>query len=126
MRWASPNLAAQAAWLEHLGTAPGAEVIERNGTYVVRTRVRSNSENGVVSGPQSHVTSRLAEDLAGWFGEWGVPASWLCAEGDGLAETAAVLEAAGYRPERSGWEMRARLAGLDLAAPPMETSMSSG
>ena len=25
MEWASPNLAAQVAWLEHLGTAPGAE-----------------------------------------------------------------------------------------------------
>lgn len=117
MEWASPNLAAQVAWLEHLRTAPGAEVVERDGVCAVRTRVRSNSENGVVSGPRSKVTRALAEDLAGWFGEWGVPASWLCAEGDSLAEAGAVLASAGYRPERSGWEMRARIADLDLAAP---------
>jgi GNAT superfamily N-acetyltransferase len=117
MEWASPNLAAQVAWLEHLGTAPGAEVIERDGIYAVRTRVRSNAENGIVSGPPSRVTLALAQQLAGWFGEWGVPASWLCAEEAGRAEARSVLESAGYRPERSAWEMRARIAELDLAAP---------
>ena len=112
-----PNLAAQAAWFEHPGTAPGAEVVERDGVFAVRTRVRSNRENGVVSGPGTRVTRALAEELADWFGEWGVPASWLCAEGEARAEAGAALESAGYRPERSGWEMRARIAGLDLAAP---------
>ena len=116
MAWASPNLAAQAAYFEHLGTAPGAEVIERDGIFAVRTRVRSNGENGVVSEAGACVTRALAEELADWFGEWGVPASWLCEEGEARAEAGAALEAAGYRPERSAWEMRAHIAGLDLGA----------
>lgn len=112
--WGSPYLAAQAAYLRHLGTAPCAEVSEREGVYAVRTRVRSNGENAVLSGAGSRVTRSTAKALAGWFAEWGVPASWLCAEGAGRTRTATTLEAAGYRPERSGWEMRARLDGLAL------------
>jgi GNAT superfamily N-acetyltransferase len=112
--WGSPYLAAQAAYLRHLGTAPSAEVSERGGVYSVRTRVRSNGENAAVSGVASRVTRATAKALAGWFAEWGVPASWLCAEGAGRVRAAAALEATGYRPERSGWEMRARLDRLEL------------
>jgi GNAT superfamily N-acetyltransferase len=114
--WGSPYLAAQAAWLAHLGTAPGAEVLESEGLYAVRTRVTSNSENGVLSGAAAEVSRATAERLAAWFAEWSVPSSWLCAEGEGRVETAAVLEAAGYRPERSAWDMRARVASVALGS----------
>jgi GNAT superfamily N-acetyltransferase len=116
MRWGSPYLAAQAAYLQHLGTAPGAEVRERDGVYAVRTRVTSNGENAVLSAASAQVTRAQADELVDWFAEWGVPASWLCAEGAGRAAIAAALAAAGYKPERSGWEMRARIAALDLSA----------
>ena len=112
--WGSPYLAAQAAYLEHLGTARGAEVMESDGVYAVRTRVPSNAENGVLSCARAQVTRAIAEKLAGWFGEWNVPASWLCAEGIGRAGVAATLEAAGYRPERSSWEMRGAVHSVDL------------
>jgi GNAT superfamily N-acetyltransferase len=114
--WGSPYLAAQAAYLEHLGTAPGAEARAIEGLYAVRTRVRSNAENGVLSGADAQVTPALAERLAGWFAEWDVPASWLAAEGPARREAAVTLEVAGYRPERAAWEMRADVAALDLDA----------
>jgi GNAT superfamily N-acetyltransferase len=111
-RWASPYLAAQAAYLRHLGTAPVADVIEHDGIYAVRTGVFSNTENGVISA--SPGAPEFAQDLIRWFGERSLAASWLCAEGDGRASTAAALEAAGCRPERAAWEMRASLAEFEL------------
>jgi GNAT superfamily N-acetyltransferase len=110
--WGSPYLAAQAAWLQHLGSAPGAEVSGGEGLYAVRTRVTSNSENGVLADATAPVTCAQAERLAAWFAEWRVPSSWLCAERGDHGAVAAKLEAAGYRPERSAWEMRASVGAL--------------
>ena len=44
--WASPYLAAQAAYLRNLGTAAVADVVEHDGIGAVRTGVLSNTENG--------------------------------------------------------------------------------
>jgi hypothetical protein len=95
--WASPYLAAQAAYLRHLGTAPVADVIEHDGIYAVRTGVFSNTENGVVSAGASPVVPNVARDLMRWFNERNVPASWLCSEGEGRAGTSAALQAVGCR-----------------------------
>ena len=114
--WGSPHLEAHVAYLRHLGSAPGAEVRESGDLFAVRTRVRSNSENAVVSGAGARVARATAEELAGWFEEWGVPASWLCAEGDRRAATVETLAAAGYAAERSAWEMQARIDALALDA----------
>jgi len=103
-RWASPYLAAQAAYLRHLGTAPVAEVVERGGVYAVRTGIASNTENGVVSACDVPVAEVVARETLAWMNERALPASWLCAEGEGLAETARVLEAAGCEPESAAWE----------------------
>jgi GNAT superfamily N-acetyltransferase len=112
--WASPYLAAHAAYLRHLGTAPAAEAIDAQGLYAVRTGVRSNAENGVLGNPDARLRRDRVQRLIGWFHEWGAPASWLCPEGHGRAEAASLLEEIGCLPERSGWEMRARLGALDL------------
>jgi GNAT superfamily N-acetyltransferase len=118
--WASPYLAAHAAYLRYLGTAPGAEVRSANDLYAVRTGVASNTENGVLSGAGARVTVEHARDLVGWFGD--APASWLCAEGRGRKETARVLKEAGCRPETDAWEMHAALPEL----PSEPVSPSSG
>jgi GNAT superfamily N-acetyltransferase len=112
--WGSPYLCAHAAYLRHLGTSAGAETRVGEGVYAVRTRVRSNGENAVLSAAGARVTHSVAEALAGWFTEWDVPASWLCAEGDDRDALVATLEEAGYESERSGWEMRARIEALNL------------
>jgi hypothetical protein len=115
--WASPHLEAHVAYLRHLGTPPGDQARASGDVYAVRTGVRSNSENAVVSCAGARVTRASAEELAEWFAEWGVPASWLCAEGEGRAATVATLEAAGDQVERSAWEMQARIDDLDLDVP---------
>jgi GNAT superfamily N-acetyltransferase len=112
--WASPLLAAQAAYLRHLGTAAVAETVEGDGIYSVRTGIASNSENGVVSSGNARVGRDHAEAVVRSFSERKVPASWLCAEGEGRAETAAVLESVGCQPERAAWEMRADVDYFDL------------
>lgn len=109
--WASPLLAAQAEYLAHLRTAECADVREADGVYAVRTGAASNTENGVVGD-----NAAPARELIAWFRERDAPASWLCR--DGAARDA--LVAAGCRPERNSWEMRARLAELDLHPPPAE------
>jgi len=106
--WASPLLAAQAEYLAHLRSAPSADVREENGVYAVRTGAASNTENGVVGD-----NATPARELIAWFGERRAPASWLCR--DGTSRDA--LVAAGCRAERDSWEMRARIAGLDLRPP---------
>jgi GNAT superfamily N-acetyltransferase len=103
-----------AAYLRHLGSTPIADVLERDGIYAVRTGVASNTENGVV-GSDTAVSAEAVRDVIAWFDERRLPASWLVPEGDGRAATAATLEAAGCRPERSGWEMRAPLERLTMA-----------
>jgi GNAT superfamily N-acetyltransferase len=114
--WASPYLAAQAAYLRHVGTAPVAEVLEREGVYAVRTGVASNSENGVVSAGNAPVGADVAHDVIGWLNERKLPASWLCAEGQACAETTRNLEDAGCQLDRGSWEMRVGLNQLDLDA----------
>ena len=109
--WASPYLAAQAAYLRYLATAPAATVLEADGVYAVRTGVASNSENGAISPGDVAVEAEVARRVVGWFQE---PAAWLCAEGEARSATARLLEAFGCRPERTAWEMRARLDQLDL------------
>ena len=103
-RWASPYLASQVAYLRHLGTAPVAEVVERDGIYAVRTGIASNTENGVVSAGDAPVTEEVARETVAWMNKRMLPASWLCAEGNGRAETARVLESIGCEPERAAWE----------------------
>ena len=115
--WASPLLAAQAAYLRYLGTAPVAEAVERDGIYSVRTGIFSNTENGVISSGTTRVDRDLAEDIIRSFSERKVPASWLCSEGEGRAETAALLESVGCQPERAASEMRAEIQQLDLSVP---------
>jgi GNAT superfamily N-acetyltransferase len=115
--WASPYLATQAAYLRHLGTAPTADVLEYEGVFAVRTGVFSNTENGVVSTGRSPVESDVARDLIRWFAERRAPASWLCAEGEGRTATAAVLQAAGCRPERAAHDMRISLDALPFDVP---------
>ena len=114
--WGSPYLGAHAAYLRLLGSAPGVEARESDGVYAVRTRVQSNSENVVLSGADAQVTPALAAELAGWFAEWELPASWICAEGPRREQAVAALESAGYKAERAGWEMRARISSLDLGS----------
>jgi GNAT superfamily N-acetyltransferase len=87
-------------------------VLERDGIYAVRTGVASNTENGVVSA--GVVDAATVRDVIAWFDELRLPASWLVAEGEARAATAATLGAEGCRAERSGWEMRAALDTLDL------------
>jgi GNAT superfamily N-acetyltransferase len=115
--WASPLLAAQAAYLRYLGTAPVAEAVEGDGIYSVRTGISSNTENGVISAGTTRVDRDLAEDIIRSFSDRKVPASWLCSEGEGRAETAALLESAGCQPERAASEMRAEIQQLDLSVP---------
>jgi GNAT superfamily N-acetyltransferase len=112
-RWASPYLAAQAAYLRHLATAPVAEIVERGGVYAVRTGIASNAENGVLSGDVP-VTDKLASETIGWLNERGLAASWLCAEGDAREKTAGVLADVGCRPDNESWEMRAVIPQLVL------------
>ena len=114
--WASPYLAAQAAYLRHVAGAPSSEVFEQRGVWAVRTRVSSNTENGVLSDNGAHVTRDVVRRLAQWFAEWGVPASWICAEGAERLRTAAVLESSGWKPERNAHEMRAAVPALVHAA----------
>jgi GNAT superfamily N-acetyltransferase len=114
--WGSAYLAAQASYLRHLSAAPVVDVIESAGVYAVRTRTFSNSENGVLSDAGAQVSGAVVRRLIGWFQEWKVPASWLCAEGASRAKTGELLEAVGCQPERSAREMRASLRGLDLDA----------
>lgn len=102
--WASPYLASQAAYLRHLGMAPGAEVYERHGVHAVRTGIASNTENGVVSTGDAPLTEGVVRETVAWMSEQMLPASWLCAEGRGRAATARVLEAVGCEPERAAWE----------------------
>lgn len=99
--WASPGLAAQAAYLRHLGTASGAAVFERTGVYAVRTGVASNTENGVVS--YGDVSPTLAAETIAWLGR--EPACWLCAESASREATAHVLVEAGCRPDNEASEM---------------------
>jgi len=121
--WGSPFLAAHSAYLRHLGTTPRADVIETDAVYAVRTGVLSNSENAVLSGSERRISSAGVRRLIAWFHERKVPASWLCAEGTGRADDAALLAAEGCRPERSACEMHAQLRSLDLepAAAPAGT-----
>ena len=84
----------------------------------MRTGVASNTENGVVSA--TTVDAGTAREVIAWFDERRLPASWLVAEGEARAATAATLEAAGCRPERSGWEMRAGLDTLKLEPDPVD------
>jgi GNAT superfamily N-acetyltransferase len=107
--WPSPLLAAQAEYLEHLGTTPSAEVRRDGGVYAVCTGAASNTENGVLGDDAAQV-----EELVAWFRDRKAPATWLCRD-DSAAET---LVAAGCRPERESWEMRARLRDLELRAAP--------
>jgi GNAT superfamily N-acetyltransferase len=118
-RWASPYLAAQAAYLRHLGTAATAEVFEVPGVYAVRTGIASNTENGVLSSGQTRLSEQQVSAVARWLDSSRVPASWLCAEG-GQKESAYALLAAGWRPDNDSWEMRAEIArlSLDRLAPP--------
>jgi GNAT superfamily N-acetyltransferase len=115
-RWASPLLAAHAAYLRSLRTTRCAEVLEFEGVYAVRTGCGSNSENGVVSAGDARASRAVAQDLVAWFAECGVPASWLCAEGPAQQQWTDVLQAAGCQAEHGGWEMYAQLAVLDLDA----------
>lgn len=116
MKWASPLLAGQAEYLRHLGTAPASEVYERDRLFAVRTGVASNSENAVLSADR--LDSSLVSNAIGWLAQWAVPASWICAEGNGRCETARVLEAAGCRPDDESWEMSVPLDRLDLSGAP--------
>src|SRR5262245_28848599 len=118
--WASPYLTAHAAYLRHLARAPESEVFDHGGVWAVRTRVLSNTENGVLSGEGAHVTRDVVQRLTEWFAAAGVPASWICAEGAGRLRTAAVLEAAGWKPERNAYEMRAPVAALVQSAASQE------
>jgi GNAT superfamily N-acetyltransferase len=118
--WASPYLAAQAAYLRHLAGAPASEVFEQRGVWAVRTGVSSNTENGVLSDDGANVAGDVVRKLTEWFAEWGVPASWICAEGAERLRTAAVLESAGWEPERNAREMRAAVPALVHADPAPE------
>jgi len=103
------QLEAQAAYFRHLGTSSAADVLERDGAYAVRTGVSSNTENGVVSaGP---VAEAVASELIAWLR--GVPASWLCAEGD----DARVLVDAGCRPDNDAWEMHGAVGDVEPDPP---------
>jgi GNAT superfamily N-acetyltransferase len=112
--WGSPYLAAHSPYLRYVGKAPGVDAIETDGVYAVRTRVSSNSENAVLSGSERRIAPADVRRLIDWFREANVPASWLCAEGAGRLDDAALLAAEGCRPERSAREMRAPLRSLDL------------
>lgn len=113
-RWASPGLAAQAAYLRHLGTASVAEVVDRGGVYAVRTGIASNTENGAFSA--GDVPQPLAAKTVAWLRD--VPASWLCAEGTEREETASVLVNAGCRPDNAAWEMCSAIGQPVVARPP--------
>ena len=117
--WASPLLAAHAAYLRALPMASCVDVLEFDGLYAVRTGVASNGENGVLSTSWSRPSLAVARQLVAWFAENGAPASWLCGEGALRSAWAGALEAVGCRSERAGWEMRARLDALDLDAWPI-------
>jgi GNAT superfamily N-acetyltransferase len=108
-RWASPYLAAQAAYLRHLGTSRCAEVLERDGLYAVRTGVASNTENGVLSAGGAPADEPLVCQILEWMRA--APASWLCAEGEARHPTAQALRAAGCVADDSAWEMRGDLSG---------------
>lgn len=112
--WASPSLAAQAAYLRYLGTAAVAESVECEGVYAVHSGIASNSENGVISRGDVPVGGELALATIAWLHERKRPASWLCAEGEYQQQIAGVLEAAGCLPENNAWEMRSGIAHLDL------------
>src|SRR5262245_24141380 len=110
-RWASPGLAAQAAYFRHLGSAPGADVVEHDGVYAVRTRISSNTENGVVG--VRTVSEELVEALVAWLGD--MPASWLCSEG--AEGNAHALVKAGCRPDNDAWEMRGPVGAVEVKPP---------
>jgi hypothetical protein len=116
--WATAYLAAQAAYLRHLATAPASEVFDQRGVWAVRTSVASNTENGVLSDSDVRVTTDVVRTLTDWFEEAQVPASWICSEGSERPRTAAVLETAGWESERTAWDMRAAVPALAPAARP--------
>jgi hypothetical protein len=116
--WASPYLAAQAEYLRYLATAPASEVFDQRGVWAVRTGVASNAENGVLSDNDVRVTADVVRTLTEWFQESQLPASWICSEGSERLRTAAVLEAAGWKPERTAWEMRAAVLEPTACPPP--------
>jgi ribosomal protein S18 acetylase RimI-like enzyme len=112
--WASPYLEAQAAYLRYLGSLSDSHVRERGGSFAVRTLVRSNAENGVVSDGVAPVPAAVIDELVAWFAQHERPACWLCADGPSRVETARRLEGAGCRADLEAREMHAALRHLDL------------
>jgi GNAT superfamily N-acetyltransferase len=103
--WGDLVLGAQADYFALLAEA--CESRREEGCLAVRSGIGSNIENGVAG--DSAGAETIAE-LVEWLGE--LPASWVTrAPEPGLAER---LVAAGCRPERSGHDMGARLAELEL------------
>lgn len=80
-----------------LADRPGTEVRGGEGWVAVRTGLASNDLNGVVS-LGADVDAALVADLADWWGE--APACWLVPDPD--PALTALLQAAGWHPERTG------------------------
>jgi GNAT superfamily N-acetyltransferase len=109
--WGELVLDAQADYFELL--AGVCDASRGEGHLAVRSGIFSNIENGVVAGRADVDT--IAE-LLRWLD--GAPSSWIArAPEPGLVDR---LIAAGCRPERSGHDMGARLAELELSEAAVE------
>lgn len=110
--WASAHFAAEVALLRHLATSPFADAGTGPVSWVT-TLVASNTHNGVTR-------TRLDESSAAAeidatierFRARELPSTWFLDPRDLPTDLPRRLEAAGCRPERSGWVMGAHLRDL--------------
>ena len=94
------------ARLASYAAAPNVAVRRGAGWFAVRTGVRSNDMNGVVSEVNTAVSRELVDDLIAWFRAASAPASWLTIRAD--PQLTHTLVAAGACPERTAyWSGRA-------------------
>jgi GNAT superfamily N-acetyltransferase len=117
--WGELALAAHAAYLQHLASAPVADTLEAGGALAVATGVPSNVENGIVgSRLRPGEADEAIRTLIGWLVARRLPASWICAEAPEPRDLPARLVRAGCRPENSGIDMGAELQALPEPPPP--------
>jgi GNAT superfamily N-acetyltransferase len=117
--WGELALAAHAAYLQHLASAPIADTLEAGGAFAVATGVLSNVENGIVG---SRLRPSEADDairaLIDWLVERRLPASWICPQAPQPSDLPARLVRAGCRAENNGIDMGAELQALPKPPPP--------
>ena len=107
--------AADAAWLTHVATTPGAAARRVGDGLAVLTGEPDNTRNGVVCSwlAPEEADATIAELLA-WFAAAGAPARWLVGATTEPPDLGERLARAGCRPERGAVHMAARLEDLDL------------